>query len=205
MPTYYIANMPFSSSLSHHGIKGQKWGVRRFQNPDGTLTAAGKERYGTVENFKAQMELKSAIAERRKAQRKALNPFAKNAEERKRDLNSKKAIEEKKRIAADKTTVKWMREKYKDSIERGRKLSKSGFDRDATLQKIYELEDDTENDRGERSLYRQDLENGRDAVSRYFSGLGIQSTSDRIVDREREIEKLYSDVDDYDRYRKYGR
>ena len=33
--------------LSHHGIKGQKWGIRRFQNPDGTLTAAGKARYIT--------------------------------------------------------------------------------------------------------------------------------------------------------------
>ena len=31
--------------LMHHGIKGQKWGVRRFQNEDGTLTTAGKERY----------------------------------------------------------------------------------------------------------------------------------------------------------------
>jgi len=30
--------------LEHHGIKGQKWGVRRFQNPDGTLTKAGKKR-----------------------------------------------------------------------------------------------------------------------------------------------------------------
>ena len=30
--------------LSHHGIKGQKWGVRRFQNADGSLTAAGKKR-----------------------------------------------------------------------------------------------------------------------------------------------------------------
>lgn len=30
--------------LAHHGIKGQKWGVRRFQNPDGTRTAAGKRR-----------------------------------------------------------------------------------------------------------------------------------------------------------------
>ena len=32
--------------LYHHGIKGQKWGVRRFQNEDGSLTPAGKERYG---------------------------------------------------------------------------------------------------------------------------------------------------------------
>lgn len=32
--------------LAHHGIKGQKWGIRRYQNEDGTLTDAGKERRG---------------------------------------------------------------------------------------------------------------------------------------------------------------
>lgn len=32
------------NELYHHGIKGQKWGVRRFQNADGTRTAAGKAR-----------------------------------------------------------------------------------------------------------------------------------------------------------------
>ena len=35
-----------NDDLQHHGIKGQKWGVRRFQNPDGSLTAAGQKRYG---------------------------------------------------------------------------------------------------------------------------------------------------------------
>lgn len=31
--------------LYHYGIKGMRWGVRRYQNKDGTLTAAGKRRY----------------------------------------------------------------------------------------------------------------------------------------------------------------
>lgn len=33
--------------LSHHGIKGQKWGVRRFQNEDGSYTDAGSKRYAS--------------------------------------------------------------------------------------------------------------------------------------------------------------
>ena len=33
------------NELQHHGIKRQRWGVRRFQNPDGSLTPAGRERY----------------------------------------------------------------------------------------------------------------------------------------------------------------
>ncbi len=31
--------------LAHHGVKGMKWGVRRYRNPDGSLNEAGKERY----------------------------------------------------------------------------------------------------------------------------------------------------------------
>ena len=38
--------------LYHYGIKGQKWGVRRFQNEDMSLTPAGKERYGVGEKNK---------------------------------------------------------------------------------------------------------------------------------------------------------
>ena len=38
----------------HHGIQGQKWGVRRYQNSDGSLTTAGKQRYGHSGGSKAQ-------------------------------------------------------------------------------------------------------------------------------------------------------
>ncbi len=49
MSTYYVAGIPYSDELYHHGIKGQKWGRRRFQNDDGSLTNAGRDRYGVGE------------------------------------------------------------------------------------------------------------------------------------------------------------
>lgn len=42
--------------LMHHGIKGQKWGIRRFQNPDGSLTSAGKNRYGVGDKLRIYKE-----------------------------------------------------------------------------------------------------------------------------------------------------
>ena len=37
--------MMYYNELYHYGVKGMKWGVRRFQNKDGTLTPKGKKRY----------------------------------------------------------------------------------------------------------------------------------------------------------------
>lgn len=46
--------------LYHHGIEGQKWGVRRYQNPDGSLTEEGKQRY-RITPLKDKIEGKKGI------------------------------------------------------------------------------------------------------------------------------------------------
>lgn len=52
------------SELYHFGIKGQKWGVRRYQNKDGTLTNAGKKRvYKTVKKYSKQKDRRAALGQ----------------------------------------------------------------------------------------------------------------------------------------------
>lgn len=46
MSIYYVAGLPCSDELWHHGVKGMKWYQRRYQNEDGTLTALGRIHYG---------------------------------------------------------------------------------------------------------------------------------------------------------------
>jgi len=62
--SYYIA---------HSGTKGMKWGVRKYQNEDGTLTAAGKERY-------RNMMPTSARASQQKAAQNNKNPNRKSGQ-----------------------------------------------------------------------------------------------------------------------------
>ena len=46
--------------LAHHGVKGQRWGVRRFQNPDGSLTEKGKRRMKTLQGKSDKLDAKKA-------------------------------------------------------------------------------------------------------------------------------------------------
>ena len=63
-----------SQELYHHGIKGMKWGVRRYQNKDGSLTLAGKKR------LRKDIET-NKIPEKYKAYRKANKKYYDNSDE----------------------------------------------------------------------------------------------------------------------------
>ena len=75
----------YHSELKHHGILGQKWGIRRYQNEDGSLTEAGKKRYlskyGTLKanahydrNFDSDAYYRHQYEEKLKVQKKILTP-----------------------------------------------------------------------------------------------------------------------------------
>lgn len=56
---YVICREGNEDYLEHFGVKGQKWGVRRFENEDGTLTEAGKIRYAKAQKEASKYESKS--------------------------------------------------------------------------------------------------------------------------------------------------
>lgn len=58
-----------NNELTHHGILGMKWGIRRFQNKDGSYTSRGKERYKKSSKNPREMsneELDRVLARKRK-------------------------------------------------------------------------------------------------------------------------------------------
>ena len=54
--------------IYHHGIKGMKWGIRRYQNKDGSLTSAGKKKYNNKTSYdKNKHRIKNIVKTQRVA------------------------------------------------------------------------------------------------------------------------------------------
>lgn len=77
-----------TDTLAHYGIKGQKWGIRRYQNENGTLTNAGKKRYSAIG---IKMDLSRA---RRQARKENVKGRVKGST----GANYDKALKERKKV-----------------------------------------------------------------------------------------------------------
>ena len=76
-----------NAELYHHGIKGQRWGIRRYQNKDGSLTPYGKKRYAK-ELAKLEAEKKRVRQYEQTAKKMSkLDDMRKDLDERKKALN----------------------------------------------------------------------------------------------------------------------
>lgn len=72
----HYSKPPPQDFLIHHGIKGQRWGIRRYQNPDGTLTEKGRARLDKKDDIWANKNSEKITAKAQKKSAKELDQFA---------------------------------------------------------------------------------------------------------------------------------
>ena len=65
------------NELRHYGIKGMRWGIRRYQNPDGSLTPAGRKRLEKADIKWAKKKTDKITAHAKKASQKELDAYGK--------------------------------------------------------------------------------------------------------------------------------
>lgn len=102
--------------LYHHGIKGQRWGVRRFQKKDGSLTPAGKKRYyDTPELNKQKSTMESAKASYKKSKNAYQTAYDDYTSYRVKSRNTLNKAEQ--RLAMDRATYRNAKLKYDTNRE----------------------------------------------------------------------------------------
>ena len=95
--------------LAHHGTKGQRWGVRRFQNSDGSLTAAGKLRYSVGNGGRSigkKVDPKSAAKLKKRQAKEAAKLERLKIKEAAKNKKNKEKIEKQKSHMTNKEYVK---------------------------------------------------------------------------------------------------
>lgn len=119
------------NELYHHGVKGQKWGIRRYQNEDGTLTAAGRLKYGIelrkeVKGYK--VSTKANYDKAKQEYRDFKKSGIKDSENRNKLKQKVKTARDEKRIANALT-----KNKYKSLYFRTRDPEKKRITRDMVI------------------------------------------------------------------------
>lgn len=166
--------------LAHHGVTGQKWGVRRYQEKDGSLTPEGRQHWGigpAREKIKLAWKNRKVFRPKTEAEKKKLLKAkeAKKAEnEKKREENAAKRAERNK-AALDAKREKLIREGDPKTLYKNRKLL-SDEDLDRALNRIDKLGTLKPEDKAaQKSLQqtkdnRQTVKDGKSTVDKLIAG-----------------------------------
>ena len=109
MGNYYISNQNDSDYLKHFGIQGMKWGQRRYQYEDGSLTPEGKVHYGIGERTARTIsDLRTAYTAKRKQKQrnKNLKNARKKAAQARKDKKKREEAAAKRKKILDKNYIR---------------------------------------------------------------------------------------------------
>ena len=115
--------------LCHYGIPNQKWGHRRFQNEDGSLTPEGRERYGVGDRLRNFFKIRKSDQQIKADEQKAKAKISYNTQKYKADLKSKAQKEKDARAAEEE------RNRLKEQAKTEKMLKKEQGKIDRTAQK----------------------------------------------------------------------
>lgn len=167
--------------LAHHGVKGQKWGERKYQNMDGSLTPEGRRHYGygDGDRQKLRSEIK-ILREKARAERKMAR--VQNAERIKYEKQRQKLdIKMDKVKNADKIKADRLREKQQIKSDKEQRRQLANFKARHPLQyqklKKYLKSDGTLNDEG-RTLF---FGNGKRKTETNMSNQDLREAANRIM------------------------
>ena len=156
-----------SSELYHFGIKGMQWGVRRYQNNNGSLTSAGKKRYNKMSDDKLQKVLYKQVKKARTEQSNWSNKW-----------NVNNTIGENSKAVQDKYNKDRKAHRDSDSYKKAMQKIKK-LDRQFDEGKIDPDDYDKEYEVIQKSVYKPELDSsvrfgskGREYVKEYIDTYG---------------------------------
>lgn len=198
--------------LQHEGIKGMHWGVRRYQNKDGSLTPEGRRHYSNLKQaYKDAQREGSYAAYNYKRSSKEANNYLKRAVRKAGSLDNLSDAQLKK-LRKKQAMAEYFKEDYEKKYQKARELTDAAKDRYGRLS-VRDLKTRSANINGQKvDLITNSVVRGRD-VANYLASQFVVDNDDRLVEninhrptnRNYKRNRYLDEVIDFNRYyQKYG-